>query len=214
MRLSSSRALPRMADYLIVKLAANNSHRGKVSLSMKDAAFTNAIQRLQACYHGDAATFETKTPEPFINVFGTAGHGNLGYRTIKYLSNGTADSVTQKIWGKVLTVYDEKPRAISFNENHAEQLPVLLLKKAEGEPLPRLDDTAVWYFRSTDLATLTMGSDPHTDLQDVLRRAFASELALSDDELSALFEEKQPHRPVSEEPSGNTDPTTREVANA
>lgn len=199
-----------MADYLIVKLAAKNSAGGKVSLSMKDAAFTSAINRLQACYQGVAASIEKKTPEPFINIFGTAGHSNLGYRTSKYPSNGTADSVTQKVWAKVLTVHDEKPRAVSFKENYADQLPAVLLKKGEGEPLPRLDDAAVWYFRSTDLTTITTSSDPGHDLEEVLRRAFTNELALSDDELKALFQEKQPTPPAAEQPAGNTETPAQE----
>src|SRR5262249_36536021 len=112
---------------------------------------------------------------PLINVFGTSGHDDRGFRTEKYRSNGTA--VTVPRWREVIDIVSERPRVIRLRDGYLNKLAPLLLKG--GGERPEAADAAVWFFRHRDVNGIGQMAD--------LVARFAKEIALSQDEKAALF---------------------------
>jgi hypothetical protein len=174
-RLGSSRATQRFADFLVTKRALKIAGADQIAMSLRAEPLQRAITELMAVYPANFAGAAT-IDAPLVNVFGTSGHDDKGFRTDKYRSNGTA--VTVPRWRDLVEVSGSKPRTVKLRPNHVAQLPPLLLKNA-GE-FPQLVDAAVWFFRHTAIDQIGTGSA-------ALVAAFKQELALSDAEQGAIF---------------------------
>jgi len=211
-RLQTSAAKSRLVDYLIVRRALvlgapADADRavmlaGQVTLSMRDERFMQAMYELAASARTpnvDAAAPRTVfdlealaqsmdlgwRAQPYFQVMGTAGETERGYRTKKYRSNGTADTVTKGIFigkGLVELVPNTRPRAITLGPgNTPEGLVGALLGNGEK---PRIDDLSVWWHRSTDLQNRFGGEPTIEQLVD----ATMADLGLAADEVEALFD--------------------------
>jgi hypothetical protein len=210
-RLQASAAKSRLVDYLIVRRALvlgtpANSDRatmlaGQVTLSMRDQSFMQAVYEMAASARTPAvdsaapnAVFDLEAlaqaadfgwqGQPYFQVLGTAGETEHGYRTKKYRSNGTADTVTKGIFiqkGLVELVPNTRPRAIRLGPGNT---PDVLVDAFLGSgEKPRVDDLAGWWHRSTDLQ-LRFGGEPTVDqLVDVTM----TDLGLAAEEVDALF---------------------------
>ena len=176
-RLASSRATQRLVDFLILKRAMRRGDADSVRLSMKDDVFTGSIDDLMRCAPPDRQDWQG---QPLINVFGTGRHGDKGYRSQKYYSNGTA--VTVPRWS-MMEIVSEGPRVVQLNPSYQDGLEDFLLV-GSGGPKPQLADAAIWYFRFQDLQD-RFGSTP-TDEQ--LVEGFVQDLGLTEEEVSVLFE--------------------------
>lgn len=176
-RLAASRAHQRLVDFLILKRAMRRGESETVRLSTRDEVFTTSIDDLMKCSPPDR---EDWPGQPLINVFGTGRHGDKGYRSQKYYSNGTA--VTVPRWPMV-EIVAEGPRVVRLSASYGEGLADFLLVGSGGAK-PGLGDAALWYFRFEDLEG-RFGSNP-TDQQ--LVEGFVQGMGLTDAELAALFE--------------------------
>jgi hypothetical protein len=209
-RLQGSAARSRLVDYLILRRAlvlgaARGSSRdgilgGQVILSMRDEAFMQAMYELAAVAR--APDVDTSAPArlydldvvaqdldlqwsglPYFQVFGTAGEIEHGYRTRKYRSNGTADTVTKGPFiAKALVelVPNTRPRAIKLGRgNTPDVLTAVFIGTGDR---PRIDDFACWWFRATDLEPLGSALDSRDLVQ-----ATVEDFALSNEEVEALF---------------------------
>lgn len=192
-RLAASRATQRLVDFLILKRAMRRGDSDSVRLSTKDEVFTGSIDDLMRCAPSGRDEWQG---QPLINVFGTGRHGDKGYRSQKYYSNGTA--VTVPRWS-MMEIVSEGPRVVQLDSSYEEGLEDFLLV-GSGGPKPRLVDAATWFFRFHDLED-RFGSAP-TDEQ--LVEGFVTDLGLTDQEVLTLFEAaKDSHEP---EPSATERP--------
>jgi hypothetical protein len=176
-RLAGSRATQRLVDFLILKRAMQSGGTDSVRLSTRDEIFTQSIGDLMKCAPPDRSDWQG---QPLINVFGTGRHGDKGYRSQKYYSNGTA--VTVPRWG-MMEIVSEGPRIVRLQATYENGLEDFLLV-GSGGPKPRLLDAAVWYFRFHDLED-RFGSTP---TEEQIVRGFVQDLGLTDAEVQALFE--------------------------
>lgn len=211
-RLQASAAKSRLVDYLILRRAlvlgaAPDAERdailaGQVTLSMLDEPFMKAMYEMAASAR--TPTVDQAAPstvydlealaqtidlgwqgQPYFQVLGTAGETERGYRTKKYRSNGTADTVTKSVFiqrGLVELVPNTRPRAITPGAgNTPEVLADAFLGTGDK---PRMDDLAVWWHRSTDLQERFGGEPTINQLVEVTM----TDLGLAADEVAALFD--------------------------
>ena len=152
---------------------------------MRHEAFRDAIHALMACYPLPLSELlDGGFPRPFINVFGTAGHGNLGYRARKYPSNGTASTV--KNWNTIVRIIDRSPIVIGWRDDYLEHLPDRIRKGAGGPVLET--DAALWFFRYRELEE--MGFDQATVEEAIphLVDRFRADIGLFPEERQILFD--------------------------
>lgn len=122
--------------------------------------------------------------KPFVKVFGTAGA--VKYVTRKWTTNGPADTLAGPKWSAAIQIVGTNPRRGALKQGYVSHLPDLILK-TNGD-LPSVLDSAIWYYRSTDLED-AFGDVANTAiLRDRLREGFVRALGLTKDELSALFD--------------------------
>ncbi|MEX2547280.1 MAG: hypothetical protein WD830_05765, partial [Chloroflexota bacterium] len=175
---------------------------GQITLSMRDPAFMQAMYEMAASSRTPAVdsaapqnVFDLEAlaqtmdlgwqGQPYFQVLGTAGETEHGYRTRKYRSNGTADTVTKGIFmqkGLVEIVPNTRPRGIILGAGNT---PEVLAEVFLGNGAkPRLDDLAVWWHRSTNLQE-RFGAQP---TRDQLVTAATDDLGLAEDEAAAIFD--------------------------
>jgi hypothetical protein len=181
-RLRDSAARPRLVEYLILKRAMRLGGSDKVSLSQRNTHFMQAIKEMASC--SSAESEAAWHGSPFFVVFGTVREAEQGYRSAKYVSNGTADTVGGWLstGGGIVELVGTRPRVVKFGPGYsASKLTEFFL--ADGAR-PRLDDAACWWFRFTNLEERF--GDSTTISQ--LKAAFCSDLGLGQEEIAALFE--------------------------
>ena len=190
-----------LADYLIFKRAlkiaadaartASSPEPTSVVTGTRAAAFVQAIEEFTLrVLRGSSDPRDVENP--YYLPFGSKRDGTLVYRTANFPSNGSSDTVSrwQSRSAKPLTlVPDSSPKEYRFEPRTKKELEEFFGVKSAAEHFsgekPRLLDTAIWWFRFTDLEA-HFGSEP-TSKQ--LTLAFVQELNLSDAEISALFSE-------------------------
>lgn len=183
-RLIDSRAKSGLVDYLVLKRALARAGANDVPFSSTDGKFTGAMNDLAATYPLGIGNPAPAKFSPFVKVFGTAGAEK--YVTKKWLTNGPADTLSGPKWTSVVQIEGSNPRRGSLKGDHEQHLAALLLKA--GSRLPALTDAAIWYHRADDLEA-RFGVPPDTaQLDQHLRESFIQELALTDDEIGALFD--------------------------
>lgn len=211
-RLQASAAKSRLVDYLILRRALvlgapagvdrEAMLQGQVTLSMRDEPFMQAMYEIAASARtptvdsaASSTIYDLETlsqsvdlawqGQPYFQVLGTAGETEHGYRTKKYRSNGTADTVTKSVFVQkalVELVPNTRPRAIRLGPGNT---PDVLAEAFLGSGAkPRIDDLAVWWHRSVDLEQ-RFGGEPTIDQ---LVEATTNDLGLSADEVAALFD--------------------------
>src|SRR6266566_2316530 len=189
-RLGNSSAHQRFADFLVLKRALRRieleksvKRKGAVVLSLNNRDFTGAIDDVMAWSTG-ASDEATDLEFPYINVFGTALHEDLGYRSDKFPSNGTAVTVASPPWRRVTDLLDERPRAIQFKQGYVSLLGSFFLTK-DGDR-PKLIDAALWYFRGQDISA-HVGKKAN-DTARHLVAPFVDACGLTRDEIGRLFD--------------------------
>lgn len=198
-RLGTCAATSSLADYLIFKRAlkitadaaksTGSPEPDSVLTGTKATAFVQAIEEFTLRVPRGSA--DPKDVEnPYYLPFGSKRDGTLGYRTLKFPSNGSSDTVSrwQSRSARPLTlVPNSSPKKYKFEQRTKKELEEFFGVKGAAEHFsgekPLLLDTAVWWFRFTDLEAY-FGGEP-TSKQ--LTQAFTSELNLNDVEIAALF---------------------------
>jgi len=190
-RLGKSAANQSLIDFLILarvlQLQRNDGGlraeaKERVVLSMENQRLVQAIQELMA--HG--MTGAEYGRYPYLNPYGTASHSSQGYRTVKYPSNGTPDTVTQPEWTQQITELLQKgPRVVRLRAQYVNHLSDFMLEKGKGDR-PRIDDSAVWFFRSRDVEAFSGNTSKDTLHNIVL--AYVDALGLTRDDIAAIFD--------------------------
>ncbi|WP_125214130.1 hypothetical protein [Streptomyces griseofuscus] len=192
-RLRESSMPAALGDYLIFKRAleirkvqareAGALAPSTVITGTKSPHFVQAIEELTGCA-ADSASI-AKSENPYFNPFGAARETTSGYRTHKFPSNGPSDTVGrwQSRTGTPLRlVPDSKPKEYRFEEQTEDQLRSFFASKNSGQP-PSILDTAIWWFRFTDLEQRFQ----HEPSENELIAATVTDLGLTGVEISALF---------------------------
>lgn len=198
-RLAVCAAASSLSDYLIFKRAFKLSKgvaRAKgeaepdfVVTGTKSEPFVQAIEEftLRVPRGGvDPRTLEN----PYYVPFGSKRDETLGYRTKKFPSNGSSDTVGrwQSRSAKPLALVPESsPKAYRFEKRTEKNLEEFFIIKNAAENFssekPRLIDTAVWWLRFSDLSERKYG-----DLTaKPISRLFIEDLELNETEISSLF---------------------------
>jgi hypothetical protein len=196
-RLGESRAQSALVDYLIFKralvLANQDATRGDVVSQVKTGTkaehFVAAIEELTGV--ADASD----SSRPYFSPFGSRRDTGRGYKSKKYPSNGSSDTVSR--WGSrpdrpLEVVPGTSPKEFVLVPRSADELARFFLidgaaANSSGKK-PYLSDLAIWWLRDTDLDA-TFDSEP--DL-DALVEVTTKDLDLSPTEIAGLFE-TDPH---------------------
>ena len=123
--------------------------------------------------------------EPFVKVFGTANAEK--YVSRKWTTNGPADTLSGPKWSSAVRIEGAKPRRGALKVEYIATLPELILK-ANGE-LPTVLDSAIWYYRATDIEEVFGTVTDIAVLCEKLRGGFIRELGLATEELNVLFDQ-------------------------
>jgi MoxR-like ATPase len=183
-RLINSKAKSGFADFLVLKRAIQRSGSEEVPFSSVDSSFTGAMRDMTSTFPLLDIAATPVSFKPFVKIWGTAGAEK--YLTRKYLTNGAADTLSGTNWSSVVQITGRKPRRGSLKGNHFDSLPTIILK-ANGH-LPSLLDSALWYYRATDLESKFGEIPDMASLCQQLRDGFVNELGLTEEELAVLFD--------------------------
>lgn len=181
-RLAASRALSGFTDFLVLKRALVRSSGSSVAFSMKDSSFTKAMDDLAGTCPGGVDGVQLRDVRPYVKVFGT-----LDYVSIKYKTNGAADTLSGPSWRSVVRTYDSRPRRGALEDGYVQHLASRLLKS--GSYLPGLADAAIWYHRAIDLEASFGAIVDVEQLDDSLRASFIERVGLTPEEIDVIFDE-------------------------
>jgi hypothetical protein len=192
-RAGSSKAKAALLDFLIVKRTLKLKASPSVAIVESEPAFLRALDELAGC--GGPAGQAAPPERAYLNIFSITD-AKQGFRSSRYSSNGTNSTIGRSIWGNVIRTTADKPRKASFQPDYEAHLEALVLAKSSREPLPSLDDVAVWYRRRDALDGLIgTVADAQARFQK-LRDDFVAQLGLTTGEISCLFDSKP--APVSD----------------
>jgi hypothetical protein len=191
-RLQQSSAQSRLCEFLIGLRTLALSGTDHVQVAESIPQFVQALNELTACAPAGVPT--TFDGEPYINPFGTARGQATGraYKSRKFPSNGPSN--TMHGWATQQDrpfdiITNTRPKGIRRRAVTQDQLRRFLLLRGAGlDERPRLLDAAIWYFRATDLDT-RLDAEP---TEEQLAAAFVSDVALTTDDVDALFISEAP----------------------
>lgn len=198
-RLAVSSASSRLGDYLVFKRAlklarqaardAGLNEPSAVVTGTKAPSFVQAIEEL-ALRLPRAWGDPNVIGNPYYIPFGSMRDKTRGYRSKKFPSNGPSVTVAgwQTIPGRPLVlVQDSAPKAFEIGVRTKKELEGFFLVKHAADhfsgELPRLLDTAMWWFRFADLEA-RFGRPP---MPEEMAQAFIEDHDLTELEVSALF---------------------------
>jgi energy-coupling factor transporter ATP-binding protein EcfA2 len=200
-RLASSRAKAALFDFLIVKRTFAIKASQGIAIVEREPAFIQALDELGACglvngrpVKGDDAYY--------INPFATREKGKQGYRRKRYRSNGTNSTIGGGPWATVISLSNEEPRKASLAAGYEDNLAALLLKGGDAGEEPSVVETAIWYFRSTDIEGLTDATKSTEERLQQLAEEFEQRVGLTAGEINRLFSTMQTGALVEETFSG------------
>lgn len=195
-RLAESSASSKVADFLIFKralviarleaVANDEPEPTSIVTGLRSKAFVQAINEFTSCYQ----TNDRNSDNPYYVPFGSRRDKTLGYRTIKFPSNGSSDTVNR--WqgeaSKPLEyVVGTSPKEYRLvNKSQAELEEFFLIKGAQKHfsgKKPLLVDAAIWWFRFSDLEE-RFREEP---TEEQLATGFIEDVGLTETELSAFF---------------------------
>jgi hypothetical protein len=183
-RLKDSRASMGFINFLILRRALEIKNGKPVDLSLKDDALQTAISEFMLWANEN----DSSVQKPFVNVFGTARASDLGFRVRKFRSNGVADTLKNGVWAQVIALSDgTSAQAASLKKGYESDLPARTLIQDQSRPLPRLDDSAVWFFRTADVEKIVKGKTAKQALAFLIAE-FGGQTGLTPSDIKILFD--------------------------
>lgn len=180
-RAGNSRAKGSLFDFLVVKRTLAIKKATAVAIAEREPAYIEALNQLALCG-------SEKAPNPYINIFALSDTKN-GYRSAKFPSNGPNSTIDGNPWRKVVGLDTTKnPREASLLTGYEGEIERLALKASSSSPKPNIDDVAIWYFRSADIAEVATASLSPAQKLDALRTRFATDMGLTPAETGHLFD--------------------------
>ncbi len=132
------------------------------------------------------AKIDVGAGKEIFNVFASLDT-KQGFRSGKYISNGTGSTIGGNPWQAIIELSTDDPRKASLRSGHEAHLADLLLKSAKDKK-PTLGDVAIFHYRRQDIDTiLGVEADPATRFE-LLEQRFKNDYGLTAPEITALFE--------------------------
>lgn len=183
--LSDTRGKAALLDFLIVKRTLAIKGTTQVAITQGESAYLQATRDLAAVEN--KPKFVIGAEKEIFNVF-ASGDTKGGFRSGKYVSNGTGSTIGGNPWQAIIELTLDKPRKAKFRAGYEAHLADLLLKEAAKTSKPNLAEVAVWNYRHVDVsATLGAETDPATRAK-LLEQKFVADYGLTPQECSELFE--------------------------
>lgn len=183
--LADTRGKAALLDFLIVKRTLALKRAPQVAITQGEPAYIQATQELAAV---EASTrIEPKAEKAIFNVFASTDTKG-GFRSGKYISNGTGSTIGGNPWQAIIELSTDKPRKMSFRAGYTSHLPDLLLKDAPRLRKPNLTEIAVWNYRHTDLEPILGTETDAARRGKLLEARFTADYELTTEEISELFD--------------------------
>lgn len=182
--LADTRSKAALLDFLIVKRTLAIAGATSIAITQGEQRYLQATAELAGV--ADKAKIDVKAPKEIFNVFASQD-SKLGFRSGKYISNGTGSTIGGNPWQAIIELSADDPRQATFRAGHEVHLADLLLKAAKGKK-PTLGDAAIFHFRRTDIDTIIgVEADPAARFA-LLETKFQADYGLTPGEVAALFE--------------------------
>ena len=187
-RAGNSKAKRALLDFLIVKRTFELKSAPSVAIVESEPAFIQALHELAGC-EGPGAQ-QVPLERAYLNIFSITDQ-KQGFRSSRYSSNGTNSTISNNPWRDVIVIdTTTDPRKASFQPGYENHLEALLLARSSREPLPSLDDVAVWFRRRDALDGIIGGTADAQGRLQKIRADFVAQLGLTPPEISCLFDTK------------------------
>jgi hypothetical protein len=183
--LSDTRGKANLLDFLIVKRTLALKGTKQVAITQGEPKYIQATRELAGVQN--KPVIDVKAQQEIFNVFASQDSKG-GFRTGKYISNGTGSTISNNPWQTVIELTSDSPREARFRAGYEDGLADLLLKEGPQLGRPVLGEVAVWNYRFTDLDS-TIGSETNpTKRGKLLEARLRAEYKLTAKEMATLFE--------------------------
>lgn len=183
--LADTRGKAALLDFLIVKRTLVLKGAAQVAITQGEPAYIQATRDLAAV--DTSGRIEIGAEKAIFNVFASADT-KAGFRSGKYISNGTGSTIGNNTWQAIIELTTDKPRKASFRNGYTSHLADLLLKDSPRLGKPNLAEVAVWSYRHVDIEP-TLGIETNPARRGKLLEArFTSDYGLTPAEISELFD--------------------------
>lgn len=182
--LADTRGKAALLDFLIVKRTLAIANVPSIAITQGEPRYLQATAELAGVTN--KPKIDVRAAKEIFNVFASQD-SKQGFRSGKYISNGTGSTIGGNPWQAIIELSTDDPRKASFRPGHHAHLADLLLKAAKDKK-PNLGDVAVFHFRRADIdAILGAETDP-TNRFALLEARFKTDYGLTVDEIAALFD--------------------------
>lgn len=182
--LADTRGKAALLDFLIIKRTLAIKGQPRVAIVQGEAAYIQATAELAGVF--DKPKIDVKEPKEIFNVF-SSQDAKQGFRSGKYISNGTGSTISGNPWQTVIELTTDDPRKAGLRAGHEAHLADLLLKSAKAAK-PRLGDVAIFHYRRKDIDAILGGEADPAKRFELLESSIAKDYALTPAEIAELFE--------------------------
>jgi hypothetical protein len=183
--LADTRGKAALLDFLIVKRTLAIKGASQVAITQGEPAYLQATRELAAVEA--SGRIEIGAEKAIFNVFASTDTKG-GFRSGKYISNGTGSTIGGNPWQAIIELSTEKPRKASFRTGYTSHLPDLLLKDSPRASKPNLAEIAVWNYRQVDVESILGAEADPARRAKLLESRFAADYGLTPDEIAELFD--------------------------
>lgn len=183
--LSDTRGKAALLDFLIVKRTLTIKKASQVAITQGEAAYLQATRELAVVEN--KAKIDIDAEREIFNVFASLDT-KAGFRSGKYISNGTGSTIGGNPWQAIIELTTDKPRKVRFRPGYEAHLADLLLKEAAKTNKPNLAEVAIWNYRHVDVAPI-LGTESDPAKQGKLLEArLVADYGLTAAEIAELFD--------------------------
>lgn len=183
--LSDSRGKANLLDFLIVKRTLALKGTNQAAITQAEPTYIQATRELAAVWN--KPTIDVKAQREIFNIF-ASNDSKGGFRTGKYISNGTGSTISNNPWQTVIELTTDSPREARFRSGYESGLADLLLKEGPQLGKPILGEVAVWNYRFTNIEPI-LGAETHPVKRGKLLEArLRADYHLTAKEIGTLFE--------------------------
>ncbi len=183
--LADTRGKAALLDFLIVKRTLTIKGAAQVTITQGEPAYINATRELAAVE--GSGRIEIGAEKAIFNVFASTDT-KAGFRSGKYISNGTGSTIGGNPWQAIIELSTEKPRKASFRAGYTSHLADLLLKDSPRLAKPNLSEIAVWNYRHVDLEPILGKEIDPISRGKLLEARFTADYGLTAIEIDELFD--------------------------
>lgn len=183
--LSDTRGKAALLDFLIVKRTLMVKGATQVAITQGEPAYIQATRELAAVEN--TGRIEIGAEKAIFNVFASADTKG-GFRSGKYISNGTGSTIGGNPWQAIIELTAQKPRKAAFRTGYETHLADLLLKDSPRLSKPNLTEIAVWNYRHADIEPILGAEVDPQQRGKLLEARFTADYGLTAAEIAELFD--------------------------